>query len=110
MFNDPATPRFGAKDAKLVLLSFTDHHCPYCKPFDPLLEKLLKEHSDVAVVLKLLPFRGASSISSARAAMTVWQPLLVYFWATWCGVCKSTTPEVGKLSAEGGNVLSVAIL
>jgi len=37
------------------------------------------------------------------------QPLLVYFWATWCGVCKFTTPNVGKLSANGGNVVSVAL-
>lgn len=73
LFRDPATPRFGAKDAKLVLVSFTDYNCPYCKQFDPLLERVVKEHPDVAVVLKLLPFRGASSISSARAAMTVWE-------------------------------------
>jgi thiol-disulfide isomerase/thioredoxin len=37
------------------------------------------------------------------------QPLLVYFWATWCGVCKLTTPDVGKLAANGENVLSVAL-
>jgi thiol-disulfide isomerase/thioredoxin len=37
------------------------------------------------------------------------QPLLVYFWASWCSVCKFTTPDVGKLSANGGNVLSVAL-
>ncbi|WP_413529389.1 protein disulfide oxidoreductase [Rahnella inusitata] len=37
------------------------------------------------------------------------RPLLVYFWATWCGVCKMTTPDVAKLAEEGGNVLSVAL-
>lgn len=73
LFNDPATPRFGAKDAKLTLVSFTDYNCPYCKQFDPLLERLVKENPDVAVVIKLLPFRGASSISAGRAALTVWE-------------------------------------
>ncbi|GBU13586.1 DSBA oxidoreductase [Enterobacterales bacterium] len=73
LFNDPATPRLGAKDARLTLVSFTDYNCPYCKQFDPLLERLVKENPDVAVVIKLLPFRGASSISAGRAALTVWQ-------------------------------------
>ena len=35
--------------------------------------------------------------------------MLVYFWASWCGVCRYTTPSVAKLAAQGGNVLSVAL-
>lgn len=37
------------------------------------------------------------------------RPLLVYVWATWCGVCRYTTPSVSSLAAEGGNVMSVAL-
>ncbi|AXK25216.1 protein disulfide oxidoreductase [Serratia marcescens] len=37
------------------------------------------------------------------------RPLLVYFWASWCGVCRFTTPDVARLQAEGGNVLTVAL-
>lgn len=37
------------------------------------------------------------------------RPLLVYFWATWCGICKMTTPDVARLAEEGRNVLSVAL-
>jgi protein-disulfide isomerase len=73
LFSDPATPRFGAKDARLTLVSFTDYNCPYCKQFDPLLERLVKENPEVAVVIKLLPFRGTSSISAGRAALTIWE-------------------------------------
>ena len=37
------------------------------------------------------------------------RPLLVYVWATWCGVCRYTTPSVAALAADGGNVMSVAL-
>jgi thiol-disulfide isomerase/thioredoxin len=37
------------------------------------------------------------------------RPLLVYVWATWCGVCRYTTPSVAKIAEEGGNVMSVAM-
>ncbi|WP_445663413.1 protein disulfide oxidoreductase [Enterobacter soli] len=43
------------------------------------------------------------------AAMSRDRPLLVYVWATWCGVCRYTTPAVAMLAAEGGNVMSVAL-
>jgi len=37
------------------------------------------------------------------------RPLLVYVWATWCGVCRYTTPSVANLAEEGANVISVAL-
>lgn len=42
-------------------------------------------------------------------AMSEERPLLVYVWATWCGVCRYTTPSVAALAEEGGNVISVAL-
>ena len=35
--------------------------------------------------------------------------LLVYYWASWCGVCRFTTPTVEQLWQEGENVLTVAL-
>lgn len=43
------------------------------------------------------------------AAMSESRPLLLYVWATWCGVCRYTTPAVERLTKEGANVMSVAL-
>ncbi|MFC0225330.1 DsbA family protein [Serratia aquatilis] len=80
LFEDPASPRLGAKNAKLTLVAFTDYNCPYCKQFDPNLEKIVKNYPDVALVIKLLPFKGDSSVSSARVALTTWQQHPEQFW------------------------------
>ncbi len=72
LFNDPNSPRIGAKNPALTLVVFTDYNCPYCKKFDPYLEQIVKQHPDVAVVLKFLPYRSESSLSSARDALTLW--------------------------------------
>lgn len=71
LFNDPNSPRIGAKNPKLTLVVFTDYNCPYCKKFDPYLEKIVEKHPDVAVVFKFLPFRSESSLTAARDALTV---------------------------------------
>lgn len=36
-------------------------------------------------------------------------PILVYFWGTWCGVCRTTSPAVQALHADGTDVLTVAV-
>ena len=73
LFNDPDSPRIGAKNPTLTLVVFTDYNCPYCKKFDPYLEKIVEKHPEVAVVFKFLPFRSESSLTAARDALTVWR-------------------------------------
>lgn len=73
LFNDANSPRIGAKDPDLTLVVFTDYNCPYCKKFDPYLEKIVKQYPNVAVVFKFLPYRSESSVTSARDALTVWR-------------------------------------
>jgi len=41
-------------------------------------------------------------------AMSKEKPVLVYFWATWCGVCGTVSPSVDFIS-EHFQVLSVAL-
>ncbi|WP_318592049.1 protein disulfide oxidoreductase [Enterobacter asburiae] len=43
------------------------------------------------------------------AALSQERPLLIYVWATWCSICRYTTPSVNKLAKEGGNVVSIAM-
>ncbi|MRE93941.1 redoxin family protein [Enterobacter bugandensis] len=43
------------------------------------------------------------------AALSKERPLLIYVWATWCSICRYTTPAVDKLAKEGGNVVSIAM-
>ena len=73
LFNDPDSPRIGAKNPTLTLVVFTDYNCLYCKKFDPYLEKIVEKHPQVAVVFKFLPFRSESSLTAARDALTVWR-------------------------------------
>lgn len=41
-------------------------------------------------------------------AMSQEKPVLVYFWATWCGVCGSTSPSVDFLS-DHYQVVTIAL-
>lgn len=81
IFNDPASPRKGAEKPALVIVNFTDYNCPYCKQFDPMLEKIVQDYPQVQLVVKLLPFRGESSMTSARVALITWRQQPEKFWA-----------------------------
>lgn len=81
IFNDPDSPRMGAKHPRLTIVSFTDYNCPWCKKFDPMLEKIVHDNPDVQLIVKLLPFRGESSMASARVALTAWRTMPDKFWA-----------------------------
>lgn len=80
LWNDPDTPAMGAEKPRLTLVSFTDYNCPYCKQFDPELEKIVQKFPDVKLVVKLLPFRSESSANSARIALTAWRQQPQQYW------------------------------
>ncbi|MCQ9120214.1 protein disulfide oxidoreductase [Rodentibacter pneumotropicus] len=37
------------------------------------------------------------------------KPVLVYFWGTWCGYCRYTSPAINDLAKEGYPVVSIAL-
>ncbi|WP_439213464.1 DsbA family protein [Duffyella gerundensis] len=73
LFNDAGSPRIGAAKPTLTLVYFTDYNCVFCKKFEAEIDKILKAYPQVAVVLKPLPYRAESSLTSARLALTVWE-------------------------------------
>ncbi|CNJ81412.1 protein disulfide oxidoreductase [Yersinia aldovae] len=56
-----------------------------------------------------VPLQTLAGQTVSLKEMSQEKPLLIYFWATWCGVCKFTTPSVNQLVKEGENVLTVAL-
>jgi protein-disulfide isomerase len=81
LYHDDASPSMGAEKPLLTLVTFTDYNCPYCKRFDPELNRIVKNNPQVRLIIKLIPFRGESSITSAREALTVWRKDPQHFWA-----------------------------
>ncbi|MFM5109926.1 protein disulfide oxidoreductase [Aeromonas caviae] len=55
------------------------------------------------------PFTLQDGTITTLAEQSRGKPLLVYYWASWCGVCRFTTPTVEQLWQEGENVLTVAL-
>lgn len=37
------------------------------------------------------------------------RPVVVYFWGTWCGICRYTSPAIQSLTEDGESVISVAL-
>jgi thiol-disulfide isomerase/thioredoxin len=55
------------------------------------------------------PFHTLDGHSVTLSTLSEERPLLLYFWASWCGVCRYTTPSVAQLVEEGENVMTIAL-
>ncbi|MDX7899595.1 DsbA family protein [Aeromonas media] len=108
LFNSPTSPRLGAKNPRLTLVSFSDYNCPFCKQFDPHLAKLLKTYpDDIALVIKLLPFKGQTSAKAAEYSLSLWQQDPARFLALHDKLMSKqgmlTEADINKALAATGN-------
>lgn len=42
------------------------------------------------------------------AALSQQTPVVLYFWGSWCGICRHTSPAVERLRQDGVHVVSIA--
>ena len=57
--------------------------------------------------LELTDYQGQSVDINALSQKS---PVLVYFWGSWCGVCKHTSPTINTLANEGNYpVVTIAV-
>ncbi len=78
LFNNLNHIQFGAKKPELTIINFTDYNCPFCKRLDPVLQKLVKNHSNLKVVNVLVPLKemnlaDENKVTSASYAINVWK-------------------------------------
>lgn len=59
----------GAEKPAVTLVEFYDYACPYCKASNPIVDRLLQEHSDLRVVYRELPILGPDSVTAARLSL-----------------------------------------
>ena len=94
----------------------------------PKLLKLLKQSAQillmVAVISVGLDWLRRPNVSADAAAMSVPttgaqqatltqisrnQTAVLYFWGSWCGICKHTSPAVQRLHDHGTPVIGIAL-
>jgi protein-disulfide isomerase len=69
LYQHAATPVMGNSAGDVVIVEFFDYRCGYCKRVAPAVNALVKNDSNVKVVLKELPILGPESVFAARAAL-----------------------------------------
>lgn len=55
------------------------------------------------------PLQTVDGETVTLAKLSEEKPVLLYFWASWCSVCRFTTPDVARLHREGVNVMTIAL-
>lgn len=76
LFNNENDAAIGPKDAKNVIIEFSDYNCGYCKRSKQLFFKVLKEHekaNDIRYIFKEYPILGDGSIVAAKASLAVYR-------------------------------------
>lgn len=73
IFENNDNPYLGNKKGDILIAEFFDYQCGHCKIMSPAVETILKNNSNVKIVLKELPIFGGNSQLAAEASMAVFK-------------------------------------
>ena len=69
--NSISSPIIGNKDGDIIIASFYDYNCSYCKKGDHYLSQLVESDDNVKIILKPLPILGESSNYASRIILAI---------------------------------------
>ena len=67
--DDLGDPVMGNPNGTITLYEFSDYNCGYCKRLFEPIQQLLRDNSDVQLVIKEFPILSQSSLVAAKAAI-----------------------------------------
>lgn len=70
---DLSTPGFGAADAAVTIVKFSDYQCGYCQIMHGTLDEIVAQNPDVRVLIREYPILGEASQQSARLGLAAWR-------------------------------------
>lgn len=81
--------------------------------------KLLKQAAQILLVVSAVGFGAdwlrrpdvpaADGQTATLAQISAGRTAVLYFWGSWCGICKHTSPAVQRLHENGTPVVGVAL-